>query len=213
MSDFWARRKAAVEAEAQAEEAAFEAARQAEIDALQAEKSDDELLTDLDLPDPDTLNDPEPLRAFLNDAVPTRLRNRALRRMWRLNPVLAGLDGLVDYGEDFTDAATVVENLQTTYQVGKGMLAHLEELARRAEEQLADEDGEDALSADAVPDEDSAPEPDVVAVAEEAADAQAGLTQMDKAMTSAPAYDDVDHVQAVPSGARRMRFSFEDTAL
>ena len=43
----------------------------------------------------------------------------ALRRLWKVNPVLANVDGLVEYGEDFTDSATVVENLQTTYQVGK----------------------------------------------------------------------------------------------
>ena len=41
---------------------------------------------------------------------------------------------LVDYGEDFTDSATVIENLQTTYQVGKGMLKHVEEMARQAAE-------------------------------------------------------------------------------
>ncbi|MEC8039849.1 MAG: DUF3306 domain-containing protein, partial [Pseudomonadota bacterium] len=48
------------------------------------------------------------------------------------NPVLANVDMLVDYGEDFTDSAMVVENLQTAYQVGKGMKAHVEELARQA---------------------------------------------------------------------------------
>jgi hypothetical protein len=48
--------------------------------------------------------------------------------------VLANLDGLVDYGEDYTDAATVVENLQTVYQVGKGMVTKLEELLEDPEE-------------------------------------------------------------------------------
>jgi hypothetical protein len=41
---------------------------------------------------------------------------------------------LVDYGEDFTDSAMVVENMQTAYQVGKGMLKHVQEMARQAEE-------------------------------------------------------------------------------
>jgi len=46
---------------------------------------------------------------------------------------LPDVDMLVDYGEDYTDAATVIENLQTTYQVGKGMLKHIEEMARQEE--------------------------------------------------------------------------------
>ncbi len=55
--------------------------------------------------------------------MPERIRRRALRKLWGLNPVLANLDGLVDYAEDYTDAATVVDNLQTVYKIGKGMLA------------------------------------------------------------------------------------------
>jgi hypothetical protein len=56
-----------------------------------------------------------------------------------LNPVLANVDGLVDYGQDFTDNAMVVEGLQTAYQVGKGMLSHLEKLAAPKIEDLADD--------------------------------------------------------------------------
>ena len=53
--------------------------------------------------------------------------------MWLANPALANLDGLLDYGEDFTDSATVIENLQTAYQVGKGMTEHVLEMVRQAE--------------------------------------------------------------------------------
>ena len=65
-----------------------------------------------------------------------------------MNPTLANLDGLIDYGEDYTDAATVIENMQTAYEVGKGMLAHVEELARQAEEKLAAETSDDAYTED-----------------------------------------------------------------
>ena len=71
---------------------------------------------------------------FMSKAVPDRIRRRALRTLWRSNPVLANVDMLVDYGEDFTDSAMVVENMQTAYQVGKGMLKHIQEMARQAEE-------------------------------------------------------------------------------
>jgi len=46
---------------------------------------------------------------------------------------------LLDYGEDFTDSATVIENLQTAYQVGKGMTEHVLEMVRQAEEQAKEE--------------------------------------------------------------------------
>lgn len=75
---------------------------------------------ELGLPDPNTLGPGDDFSAFLSGDVPKQLRNLAMRRLWRSNPVLANVDGLVDYGEDFTDAATVVANLQTAYQVGRG---------------------------------------------------------------------------------------------
>jgi hypothetical protein len=75
----------------------------------------------------------------MSKAVPDRLRRRALRRLWLANPALANLDGLLDYGEDFTDSATVIENMQTAYQVGKGMTEHVLEMVRQAEEQAKEE--------------------------------------------------------------------------
>ena len=132
--DFWARRKAKVEAETLAEQAAVEQLVLAEQNAVLEEKTDAELLEELDLPDPDTLVMGDDFSVFMSKAVPDRIRRRALRTLWRSNPVLANVDMLVDYGEDFTDAAMAVENIQTAYQVGKGMLKHVQEMARQAEE-------------------------------------------------------------------------------
>jgi hypothetical protein len=132
--DFWARRKAKVEAETLAEQAAVEQLVLAEQHAVLEEKTDAELLEELDLPDPDTLVMGDDFSVFMSKAVPDRIRRRALRTLWRSNPVLANVDMLVDYGEDFTDAAMAVENIQTAYQVGKGMLKHVQEMARQAEE-------------------------------------------------------------------------------
>ncbi|MGV6805841.1 MAG: DUF3306 domain-containing protein [Ruegeria sp.] len=165
--DFWSLRKAAVQAETRAEQAAIEvqeeAARQAEIE----NRPDDEILAELNLPDPDLLQIGDDVSGFMAKAVPDRLRRRALRRLWRLNPVLANVDGLVDYGEDFTDASCVVENLQTAYQVGKGMLGHIEALAAEVEktEQPVDADVEqDAETSE--PEEADAPSLEVAAPAE-----------------------------------------------
>ncbi len=85
------------------------------------ERSDEEILEELGLPHPDDLKPGDDVKGFMKAAVPDRLRRVALRQLWRSNPVLANVDGLIDYGEDFTDSATVIENMQTLYQVGKGM--------------------------------------------------------------------------------------------
>lgn len=121
-SDFWSRRKAGVAAELDAQEVALVEAEQEEHEAQLAECSDEELLTEAGLKEPETLTSPEEVQEFLKSALPERLKIRALRRLWRLNPLLANLDGLVDYGEDFTDSALVIENMQTAYKVGKGMV-------------------------------------------------------------------------------------------
>jgi hypothetical protein len=136
-TDFWSRRKAGVEAEAQVAVQAQQAEEAAVLAADQAEKTDIELLEELGLPDPDNMMMGDDFSAFMSKAVPDRLRRRALRRLWLANPALANLDGLLDYGEDFTDSATVIENMQTAYQVGKGMTEHVLEMVRQAEEEAA----------------------------------------------------------------------------
>ncbi|SMX44330.1 DUF3306 domain-containing protein [Actibacterium lipolyticum] len=145
-SDFWSRRRAGVRAEAEQEELVRAEAEAAELEAQAEEKSDAELLEELDLPDPDTLTAGDDFSAFMKEAVPQRLRTRALRQLWRTNPVLANLDQLVDYGEDFTDSALVVENLQTAYQVGKGMMKHVIAMAEQAAEADAPEAPQEELA-------------------------------------------------------------------
>ena len=136
-TDFWSRRKASVEIEAKFAIKSKEMEETAVLEAEQAEKTDEELLLELDLPNPDDMKMGDDFSAFMSKAVPDRLRRRALRRLWLANPALANLDGLLDYGEDFTDSATVIENMQTAYQVGKGMTEHVLEMVRQAEEEAA----------------------------------------------------------------------------
>lgn len=138
-TDFWSRRKAGVETEEKIALQVKDAQETAVLQAEQAEKTDEELLLELDLPNPDEMEMGDDFSAFMSKAVPDRLRRRALRRLWLANPALANLDGLLDYGEDFTDSATVIENLQTAYQVGKGMTEHVLEMVRQAEEQAKEE--------------------------------------------------------------------------
>ncbi len=204
--DFWARRKAAVAAEAEAEVRAEEQAVLAEAHAELEEKSDAEILAELDLPDPEEMQQGDDFSVFLGKAVPERIRRKALRKLWLTNPVLANVDDLVDYGQDFTDSAMVVEAMQTTYQVGKGMLAHVKEMARQEEEAKALAEGRVSLEEFEVQteaalvegsDESEETEPAEVAPVEVVAEAEAPT-------------EPIPDVEALPVAPlrRRMRFEF-----
>ncbi|MHA7776661.1 DUF3306 domain-containing protein [Roseibium sp. M-1] len=144
--DFWSRRKAAVrkaeEEEARREQAAVEAEKQVALE----EKSDEEILQELGLPDPDTLGKDDDFTVFLAKTVPERLRRRALRKLWVSNPVLANLDGLNDYEDDFTDAATAGQVVRTAYEVGRGFLKKLSDEEPAGKSETSDETAEDLLS-------------------------------------------------------------------
>ncbi|MFX0545535.1 DUF3306 domain-containing protein [Roseovarius sp. S1116L3] len=132
-TSFWARRRAAVQAEAEAEAAAQQAALDARQQQAIAEKSDEEILAELDLPDPETLTKGDDFAAFMSKAVPEHLRKRALRKLWRSNPVLACVDGLNDYDDDYLAGSYGNAPLKTSYQVGKGLMAHVLEVAHQKE--------------------------------------------------------------------------------
>ena len=203
MSDFWSRRKAAVAAEEAQDAAEVQERARAETAAELEAKTDEEILEELGLPDPTTLKPGDDFAAFLKDAVPDRIKKVALRKLWTSNPILANVDGLLDYGEDFTDAAVGAGVVETTYQVGKGMLAHVQEMARQAEEAarkaVEGEEGEAIEALEDAPEIDLSeedPEPAVVA----------------DAAYVPPEYpsDDLHHEPAPK--LRKMTFEFADAA-
>lgn len=147
MSSFWQKRRAAVAAEARAEVRVHEARVAEAEEAALAERSDDDLLAEFDLPAPEDLVSGEQLRAFLKAQLPQRLKTRALRSFWRTNPVLACLDGLNDYDDDYTVAATAGKPVNTIYQVGRGMVAKVEEILTA--ETDAPEAADEAVAEDA----------------------------------------------------------------
>ncbi|MFT6456672.1 DUF3306 domain-containing protein [Pseudophaeobacter arcticus] len=228
--DFWSRRQAAVAAKAEAEQRAVVAAQSAAREAEFAEQSDDEILASLDLPAPESLKDGDDFKIFLTDQIPARIKTRALRHLWRANPVLACVDGLVDYGEDFTDAACVIEGLQTAYQVGKGMTKHVEALAQEAATEQAEAE---RLAAETQPQPDPQASPTQETVspceapsvaystpgqgdqrADDLAEAQADLAEAQANLLEAQADLDEDTAQLgeppIPAAPRRMRFSFAE---
>lgn len=104
-----------------------------------SEETQTKELTEEDFADVDfdALNFESDYGRFMKEGVPETIRRRALKQLYRSNPVLANVDGLNDYDDDFTDAALAVEVLQTAYKVGRGYLTD-EDIA-----ELEDADGED----------------------------------------------------------------------
>lgn len=116
----WSDRKKAVQEEAEAEiEVAIEDVEE-QVEDL-PEKTEAELLEELGLKDPDEMVAGDDFSVFMGRAIPQQLKNRALRKLWLSNPVLANIDNLVDYGEDYTiDPNAAVEKIVSAYKVGKG---------------------------------------------------------------------------------------------
>jgi Protein of unknown function (DUF3306) len=195
----WSRRRAAVKAEAEAEVRALADVEMAREQARLDAKPDAEILQELQLPDPDSLQQGDDFSGFLKSAVPERLRRRALHRLWRLSPDFNFVDDLLEYGEDFKNEGAVIGALQTAYQVGKGMLAHVEEMAKA---DAAAEDGQDAPDAQVAahssqeePASDSTPE----------ASAQPELSGPEAAFAASET-DQNEKADFAPR--RRMRFEF-----
>ena len=63
-----------------------------QADEINEDLSDFEILEKLGLPDPESLKAGDDFSGFMANTVPARLRNKALRRLWLSNPVLANLD-------------------------------------------------------------------------------------------------------------------------
>ena len=87
-----------------------------------------------DLPDIDSLHQGSDFTVFMRPGVPEELRTLALRRLWRLDPSFSRLDGLVEYGEDYTIKKHAPGAIKTAYQVGRGFVNRSEEARADAPE-------------------------------------------------------------------------------
>lgn len=195
-TSFWARRRAGVQAEEEAEtqaKLAEEAVARAEV---HAEKDDATVLEEMGLPDPDALTAGDDFAAFMAKDVPEHLKNKALRVLWRSNPVLACVDGLNEYDDDYRAAMLAAEPIKTAYQVGKGMMAHVEEMARQKEAA--------ELAAEAPKIEEEVPEQMVQGVAPR----EQVVTETPQEVVEASLNDEVEPETA----PRRMRFRFEEAS-
>ena len=76
-----------------------------------------------DLPDIESLDKTSDFRAFLQDGVPPELRRLALRKLWRINPLFAELDGLNDYDGDYSSMGIVAEKIATLFNPKTGRIS------------------------------------------------------------------------------------------
>jgi hypothetical protein len=102
--------------------------------------------------DPDSLPPIESLTydsdytVFLRQAVPPEIRKQALQRLWRSDPVLANLDGLLEYGKDYSSIGKTKAIVRTAYRVGRGMLH--DHVSEKEPSQPSGETGEPPMPAE-----------------------------------------------------------------
>ena len=137
----WSRRKRAV-ADETAEVQATEAPEVVAEPEPETDQEEAALLAKLELPLPESLGPGDDFSVFMKAGVPGFLRKRALRVLWKSNPVLANLDGLNDYDDDFTSPELTQKVLATAYKIGRGILSDPED-----REILQDNDQNDKLEA------------------------------------------------------------------
>ena len=122
-----------------------------------------------DLPDIESLTFESDFTVFLAKGVPKALRSRALKKLWRSNPVLANLDGLNDHDLDYRQAdirTLAARSLEDLARGTKRLTASdraaeaVERLGRRSDRPAAaPADDQAAPAGDAAP---SASDPDAV---------------------------------------------------
>lgn len=141
----------------QAQDRAGEKAPPIAVSDTPAAKDDEEALSEEELGefadvDFDKLNYASDYSRFMKAGVPDAIRRRALRKLWASNPLLANIDGLNDYDEDYSDAALAMKIIGSNYKPGSGYLTEEERLAsysdeaRTAGEQEAESADEEAVA-------------------------------------------------------------------
>jgi hypothetical protein len=145
----WSRRKREVEAAEAAETAEAQTPDVVDPEAVarEAEELEQNRLA-AEAVDIDSMKAGDDFGLFMKRGVPELLRRKALRKLWRSNPVFANLDGLNDYDEDFRNPA---HNRYTSlWQLGRGFLSTEEQNTQQATGRLTRPEPEtDSVSAEA----------------------------------------------------------------
>lgn len=112
--------------------------------------------------DLETLNYDSDFGPFMKKGVPEVLKNLAMRKLWTSNPILANVDGLNDYDENFADPALNV--FKSNWKVGRGFLTEEDDEKERLRKL--------ALQEDQNPKEESASESEEADIEDQLSDGQ-----------------------------------------
>jgi uncharacterized protein DUF3306 len=124
----WSERKVAVEEAEKTETLDDLELLKADPDALPVEGDDASLSPDGEPEFVPTEEDVEKLdinsdySKFLKNSVPQHIKRMALQKLWRTDPAFGVVDGLLEYGEDYSDMSNKGAAIQSAYQAGKGYL-------------------------------------------------------------------------------------------
>lgn len=98
------------------------------------------------LPPLESLNGDSDFTPFMREGVPEFIKRKAMRILWRANPLFSFRDEMNDYDEDYNVVHQIIDSSFGSYQVGRGHLSE-EELQNMMPEEAKrafDEDEEDA---------------------------------------------------------------------
>jgi hypothetical protein len=105
----------------------------AEPEESEEEKANREAAESVDI---DSLTYESDFSIFMKSGVPEFLRRKAMRKLWTSNPVLANLDGLNDYDEDYADPKFNV--FKSAWNVVGGYLGESKTQSRKDEALFAE---------------------------------------------------------------------------
>lgn len=88
------------------------------------------------LPSIETLDAQSDYTVFMAKNVPEMVKRAALRKLWTSDPVLANLDGLNNYDEDYNVIDKAITLAQTSYRPGLGYLDEVKEKLDEVEDKL-----------------------------------------------------------------------------
>jgi len=115
-------------------------------------ESDPELAEKLSAIDVDKLTYDDDFTVFMSERVPQIIKRRALAKLWLSDPILANVDGLNDYDEDFKATGVLLKAFKSAWEPGRGYARPEEN--EEAEIAEATEDSEEESVAELAEDDD-----------------------------------------------------------
>ncbi|MEM7426246.1 MAG: DUF3306 domain-containing protein [Pseudomonadota bacterium] len=171
----WAKRKEAVRQEEETEAAALAEPAQEPVELPEPETEEEalaqlseaepELAEQLSAIDIDKLTFDDDFTVFMQKKVPQIIRRRALSKLWLSHPILANLDGMNEYDEDYTQAADAAEMVRKAFEAARlkeeeARRKKEKELLSRSEEPVSGEDEDEGTQTAALDEDDLVEEDD-----------------------------------------------------